>query len=73
MTSHSVQLLQLSHDQQWAGLPEGAPSNVALAEVLMAGGLFYQQLHLTVHIQGTLVGEVIICGRWEEVSVCVRY
>ena len=29
------------------------PSNVALAEVLVAGGLFY---HLTVHIQWMLVG-----------------
>ena len=31
--------------------PEGAPPNVALAEVLVAGGLFDEQLHLTIHIQ----------------------
>lgn len=40
-------------------LPEGAPSNVALTEVLVAGGLLYQQLDLTIYIQGLLMSEVI--------------
>ncbi len=27
----------------------------------MAGGLLYQQLHLSVHVQSLLVGKVIAC------------
>lgn len=40
-------------------LPEGAPSNVALTEVLVTGGLLYQQLDLTINIKGLLMSEVI--------------
>ena len=40
-------------------LPEWAPANVALTEVLMAGGLFNQQLNLVFNIQRLLVWEVI--------------
>lgn len=40
-------------------LPEGTPANVALAQVLMTGGLLYQELNLLVYRQRALVREVI--------------
>ena len=52
-----------------AGLPEGAPPDVALAEVLVTCCLFYEQLYLPIHVQRPLVGKVVAWTTGEEI-VC---
>ena len=43
--------------------PEGTPSNVALAQVFVAGGLSNESLHLLTHLE-TLLNKMIIKEQW---------
>ena len=38
----------------WCPLPERAPSDIALAKILVASSLHYQQVHLLCHLQTLL-------------------
>ena len=42
-------------------LPEWAPAYVALAQVLVAGGLLNEQLHLPINCDHLLMREIIAC------------
>ncbi len=53
-----------SHQKfEFKRLPKWAPSNIALTQVLVAGGLLYEQLHLLVHVQGALMLKVVTWTR----------
>ena len=43
--------------------PEGTPSNVALAEVFVAGCLSYEPLHLLTHLEA-LLKKMIMKEKW---------